>query len=636
MNLELPLGDNSKVKGSVCYDAESQTVKYLLGISDEEKAKLDASVNAEGDSYWKNSYQQLKTYVKNCGINKGGRDLYNDFRKVRKQLRKTNASLGLATEGYIAGYLEFSVASGELEFVEGAITATMETSVNVKTPIYGTIIYAEIGLAGEVGTELVIKADTMKNIALEGNVNLALKPSAGLVADLKVIEGKAVLSGDIGLNINFPFKTPEESIQAYMQGKLTLSASSPLNIIKFSVTKKFPKMELYPDLGEIVEESSVMAYNMRLLSAAVDEIPVEGLIEFAGEVKDTPVYEDAKPQLVELSDGRKLLVYIDDDGTKSKGNHTTLMYSIQTDGVWSTPVAVNETGRADSAPVIHYDGTGVHVIWLNVSVEVTEEQLEEVLSNVDLCYAYFNGTEFGETMIISEADNGKIEYYYSIAAKEGETTIMWVDNSENDFMMTSGTNTVYKRIITEEGLGDITTAASATTKITQTACDYISNTLYSAYIKEGTLYVGSTSYKSKASNVSTMEYIDDKLYYLNDTLKYYNNSKSIDTGVVPSSRFTVVGDKVYWLDYDGDYCEIFVQTIGQDNVAMVTDDNGHINSMSVIEKADGDTAIAYIYQNINVNFEDDVNPFGTSFLKYYEEKALPMTVWTLKMAAKCL
>lgn len=622
MKLELSLGDDSKVKGSVYYDPEKQTVKYMLGISEEEKAKLDASVNEEGDSYWKTSYQQLKTYVQKCGKITDGKELYNDFRTLRKQLKKTNASLGLATEGYIAGYLEYSVANGKLEFVEGAITATMETSVKAKLPIYGSVIYAEIGLSGEVGSELVIKTDTMNKIALVGKVNLALKPSAGIVADLKVIEGKAIFSGDLGIDINFPFKSPEESIQAYMQGKFTASVNSPLNIVVLSKTWKFPKMELYPNLGKIIEDSSFMAYNMRLLSAAVDEIPVEGLIEFAGVVKDTPVYENAKPQLVELSDGRKLLIYIDDDGTKSEGNHTTLMYSIQEDGVWSTPVAVNETGRADSAPVVCYDGTGVHVIWLNVAIEVTEEQLDEVLSNVDLCYTYFDGTEFGETMIISEADNGKIEYYYSIAAKEGETTIMWVDNSENDFMMTSGTNTVYKRIITEEGLGDITTAASATTKITQTACDYISDTLYSAYIKNGELYVGSTSYKSKATNVSNIEYIDDKLYYLNDTLKYYNNSKSIDTGVVPSSRFTVVGDKVYWLDYDGDYCEIFAQTIGEDNVAMVTDDNGHINSMSLIEKADGKTAIAYIYQNLNVNFEDDVDPFGTSFMKYYEKKDL--------------
>ena len=622
MKVELALGDDSQVKGSVKYDPEKQTVKYMLGITDEEKALLDASVNEPGDSRWQESYDQLKTYIKNCKIKKGGNKLHNDFRKLKSKLRKTNASFGLKTEGYIAGYLEFSVANGELEFVEGAITATMETSVKVKTPIVANVIYMEVGMGGEVGSELVIKKESMECFSLEGKVNLALKPSAGIVADLKVIEGKAIFSGDIGLDINFPFKSPEESIQGYIQGKFTLSVNSPMNIIKFSMTKKYPKMELYPNLGEIIEESSVMRYNMRLLSAAVDEIPTEGLIEFAERNKETPVYEDAKPQLVELSDGRKLLIYIDDDGTKSEGNHTTLMYSIQENGVWSAPAAVNETGRADSAPVIHYDGTGVHVIWLNVSVEVTEEQLEEVLSNVDLCYAYFDGTEFGETTVISEADNGKIEYYYSIAAKEGETTIMWVDNSENDFMMTSGTNTVYKRIITEEGLGDITTAASATTKITQTACDYISDTLYSAYIKNGELYVGSTSYKSKATNVSNIEYIDDKLYYLNDTLKYYNNSKSIDTGVVPSSRFTVVGDRVFWLDYDGDYCEIFVQTIGQDNVAMVTDDNGHINSMSVIEKADGDTAIAYIYQNLNVNFEDDVNPFGTSFMKYYEEKEM--------------
>ena len=61
------------------------------------------------------------------------------------------------------------------------------------------------------------------------------------------------------------------------------------------------------------------------------------------------------------------MVYITDDGTKSTGNHTTLVYSVYENGTWSAAKPVCETGRADVKPVLKADGDKAYVCLLYTS-----------------------------------------------------------------------------------------------------------------------------------------------------------------------------------------------------------------------------------------------------------------------------
>ncbi len=75
-------------------------------------------------------------------------------------------------------------------------------------------------------------------------------------------------------------------------------------------------------------------------------------------------YDRADPQLLDLGNGRTLLVFLADDADRPDEDRTTLMYSVCEDGTWSQPIEIQpDDETADFEPSITNAGDKVLIAW---------------------------------------------------------------------------------------------------------------------------------------------------------------------------------------------------------------------------------------------------------------------------------
>ena len=592
VSFNLPIFDNMVIKE----DPDNMTYKVLVGFNDKASAKLEA-VNAD-DTYWSDSYQQVKSLVKSCGGKVDTPKLWNKFSSVRSQLKDIQGTAAIRVGGKATGFIELSYASGKLEIIDSGLVAMMNAGVTLKAPLFWCV-YEEFGLDGEVSGQLNFKPSSEKQFMMSGNIGLALTPSMALgVGSSAVFDIKGGIEGTLAGKLSFPAQSMKESLNVTMSGKLFMKTSSPVSVLCYSKNWDLGTLELYPDFGAYLEASD--------WKLAVDdrEVPKEG-----------EAYEYADPQMVSLNDGRKVKVYIADDGTKSTGNHTTLMYQVYDNGTWSSTKAVCETGRADSTPVLYAYGNKAYVAWLNINKVINSDtSAEDIYANTDLYFAEFSGTAFGEPELVPDTGNQKLEFNYAETADENGQAIAWVENSQNDPFMQDGTNTIYVKTRTGNGWSE--KQKLCTTKDTVLNLEVLLNDgQVTAYYSDGTWnYSVSSGTVSNVGEGSNTKIFDGRLFYLeNGTLHEKTDEETVDYGVSCGSNYQIMDDTVYWTVSTGYTSELYMQKLGTSEALQLTYDNAYISSFTLTKDSSGKVMIEYV--STEVDASNTSSPYGKSYMK---------------------
>ena len=592
VSFKLPLFDNMVVK----QDSASKTVKVLLGFDGKYSAKLEAA-DAD-DTYWSDSYQQVKSLVKGCGGKVDTTKLWNQFSSLRGQLKEINGTAAINVGGSATGFIEFSYANGGLEIIDSGLVAMLQAGTTVKAPLFWCV-YEEFGLSGKVSGQLNFKSSAEKKFIMDGNMGLALVPSLALgVGSSAVFDIKGGVEGTISGKMVFPAQKMKDALSVTMSGKLFMKTSSPVSVLCYSKDWDLGTVELYPEFGAYLEASD--------WKLAVDDrvIPGEG-----------EAYEYANPQVAVLSDGRKVKVYIDDDGTKTTGNHTTLMYQIYENGAWTDAKAVCETGRADSSPVLYAYGDKAFVAWLNINKEIdTSTSAEYVYANTDLYFAEFNGGAFETPELVPDAGNQKLEFNYAESADVNSQIVAWVENSKNDPFMQEGTNTIYVKVRTGNTWGEKKKLLA--TKDTILNLEVLSdNGQVTVYYSDGSnnySVVGGTV--SDLGEGSNTKIFDGQLYYIeNGTLHGGSGKESTDYGIACGSDYQVMDGAVYWTVSSGYTSELYMQKIGASAAVQLTYDKAYVSSFTVSKDSSGNVLIEYV--STAVNPDNASSPYGKSTMK---------------------
>ncbi|MCT6801734.1 Ig-like domain-containing protein, partial [Coprococcus catus] len=592
VSFNLPIFDNMVIKE----DPDNKTYKVLVGFNDKASAKLEAA-NAD-DTYWSDSYQQVKSLVKSCGGKVDTPKLWNRFSSIRGQLKDIQGTAAIRVGGKATGFIELSYASGKLEIIDSGLVAMMNAGVTLKAPLFWCV-YEEFGLDGEISGQLNFKPSSEKQFMMSGNIGLALTPSMALgVGASAVFDIKGGIEGALAGKLSFPAQSMKESLNVTMSGKLFMKTSSPVSVLCYSKNWDLGTLELYPDFGAYLEASD--------WKLAVDDrvVPKEG-----------EAYEYANPQMVSLNDGRKVKVYIADDGTKSTGNHTTLMYQVYDNGTWSSAKAVCETGRADSTPVLYAYGNKAYVAWLNINKVISSDtSAEDIYANTDLYFAEFSGTAFGEPELVPDTGNQKLEFNYAETADENGQVIAWVENSKNDPFMQDGANTIYVKTRTGNGWSE--KQKLCTTKDTILNLEVLLNDgQVTAYYSDGTWnYSVSGSTVSNVGEGSNTKIFNGRLFYLeNGTLHEKTAEETVDYGVACGSNYQIMDDTVYWTVSTGYTSELYMQKLGTSEALQLTYDNAYISSFTLTKDSSGQVMIEYV--STEVDASNTSSPYGKSYMK---------------------
>ena len=614
MSMDLSFFDATNM--TVNIDAKNKTAEVLLGIKSNNSATVKKDPN---DTYWRESYQEVKSLVKSCGGKVNTTKLWNQFSKLRGKLKKVNGSAAFHVDGNAVGYVKLKLDDNGsvIGFEEGGMTAALEAGGSVKVPLWW-IVYSEFGVSGSVDGKICLTMNPKKVITPSGELNLAIKPHITLGADAVVVDIKGGIEGEIGGKASFPWKSFSNSVSAYLTGKLYIQADTIVPGLSGYKDWKFSRLELYPNLGKTTKSISKMTYKRSIPVTQKEIQSVKKSQNLLDSAQESLVYENAKPTITTFADGTALMTYLDDTEENS-GGQTTLMYRLYQNGAWSDGKPVDKTGRLDTAAQMFSHNGFTYVMYENSDVAITEDMSEEeILQHLTLKVARYDEESQTFDKVITLREAGKNwSYKYQFASDGTDLYAVWGENSSGDALLEEGKTKIYRSKLSEDGWSAPEELYRTNDTISDFAYGYVGDEFSLAMVQGENLFVNGETIATADTGMQAVKCIDGKIYFIQDgTLMRYAGGETENLRVDCSSSYDVYEDAVYWIGQDNFNSEIYKQKIGEESIAAaLTEDGGYVSGFALLENSE-EPGVVYTEQEVDTSKE---NPYGATVLKYKNE-----------------
>ena len=614
MSMDLSFFDAANM--TVNIDVKNKTAEVLLGIKSNNSATVKKDPN---DTYWRESYQKVKSLVKSCGGKVNTTKLWNQFSKLRGKLKKVNGSAAFHVDGNAVGYVKLKLDDNGsvIGFEEGGMTAALEAGGSVKVPLWW-IVYSEFGVSGSVDGKICLTMNPQKVITPSGELNLAIKPHITLGADAVVVDIKGGIEGEIGGKASFPWRSFSNSVSAYLTGKLYIQADTIVPGLSGYKDWKFSRLELYPNLGKTTKSISKMTYKR---SAPVTKKEIQSVKKsqnLLDSAQESLVYENAKPAITTFADGTALMTYLDDT-EENAGGQTTLMYRLYQNGAWSDGKPVDKTGRLDTAAQMFSHNGFTYVMYENSDVAITEDMSEEeILQHLTLKVARYDEESQTFDKVVTLREAGKNwSYKYQFASDGTDLYAVWGENSSGDALLEEGKTKIYRSKLTEDGWSAPEELYRTDDTISDFAYGYVGDEFLLAMVQGETLFVNGETIATADTGMQAVKCIDGKIYFIQDgTLMRYAGGETENLRIACSSSYDVYEDAVYWIGQDNFNSEIYKQKIGEESVAAaLTEDGGYVSGFALSKNSE-EPGVVYTEQEVDTSKE---NPYGATVLKYKNE-----------------
>lgn len=516
----------------------------ILGGYDFMKDKVETGSDFSGRGEWTKAYNELKSlYNTLSGGKLDDKAARSKFSSVYNKLKENESNLFLNIKGNFALYGELTYNSGQWSLTEGGgiLKASAEGSID---PRIGGIFYGTFGISVDASGNFGVRFDGDGGV-LAVNANLTVTPAinlgigagskkaslfieGGLKGELPIDIAAVTGSFDTGDSSIVPFKVTAKGY-LYLKGKAFLFEAE-------NSWQLGDDIVLYPNDGEVTLQSiddtfSLNAEDFKMIPR--DYLGEVSLMSLSNTFEKGDVYPYNTPQLISLSDGRLLLLWIDDDPSKADADRTSMYYSIysRNDGLWSEPqIAASVDGYNDLMQVCT-DGEMVYVVWSGIDEALGDTaEIGDMMSRMDLYYTSFDGQSFGEPQPISDSSNGLYEMLYAIGEDDGIVTIAWAENSLNDLSMSDGTNTIYKRTLSEGVWSDAETVTEITGEIHDVQISEDGGVVYETRSGDTTeIYLDGQKIGETQNSYSDMQITDNRIYYLSNDVLYTYDTESGET-----------------------------------------------------------------------------------------------------------
>ena len=609
MSMDLSFFDAANM--TVNIDAKNKTAEVLLGIKSNNSATVKKDPN---DTYWRESYQEVKSLVKSCGGKVDTTKLWNRFSKLRGKLKKVNGSAAFHVNGNAAGYVKLKLDDNGsvIGFEEGGMTAALEAGGSVKVPLWW-IVYSEFGVSGSVDGKICLTMNPQKVITPGGELNLAIKPHIALGADAVVIDIKGGIEGEIGGKASFPWKSFSNSVSAYLTGKLYIQADTIVPGLS-----GYKDWELYPNLGKTTKSIGKMTYKRSSPVTKKEIQSVKKSQNLLDSAQESLVYENAKPAITTFADGTAIMTYLDDTEENS-GGQTTLMYRLYQNGAWSDGKPVDKTGRLDTAAQMFSHNGFTYVMYENSDVAITEDMSEEeILQHLALKVARYDEESQTFDKVVTLRKAGKNwSYKYQFASDGTDLYAVWGENSSGDALLEEGKTKIYRSKLTEDSWSAPEELYRTDDTVSDFAYGYVGDEISLAMVQGETLLVNGETIATADTGMQAVKCINGKIYFIQDgTLMRYAGGETQDLQIACGSSYDVYEDAVYWIGQDNFNSEIYKQKIGEESVAAaLTEDGGYVSGFALLKNSE-EPGVVYTEQEVDTSKE---NPYGATVLKYKNE-----------------
>ena len=629
-DVKLSVGDSVQA----VYNKENKTVEVLIGFK---KMDDSAVIGPDGNktAYWSESYRKVKNlYQDATGKKVTTTKLWNDYSKLRGKLKKQNASLGLKASASVAGYLEFSCGSGKPVFSKGGIVTEMKTGADYTfhwNPPFSAV-YTRIGVGVDSAGNLELKYNNAKQFVFSGSlaINGTLEGAIGIGSKRGGTYAEGTLTGKMNSKLKFPVASLEDSLE--VNGNLT--AKINIAVLNYDLTEDnlkhdFGDYQFYPAQSKakmrsiqkraksVIDESEMTLTDRSYLKDTENSIQAYAL---DGTFEKENCFPNSAPQLLSFTNGKKLLIWNDDNPEKDKKNNVAIYYCVYDGQSWSEPKLLEDGGcLCGSVSAVENNGK-VNIVFSRSNGQVHEEDnLDDTLCQMDLYTAEFDGENFSSpNKLKTEEDymgsgniNSVYEMMYSVGVNEDQLCYAWVENTENSHFLSEGSNSIYR--VKDVGGGVVDKESIRYT--TDTVSDFVMSKdgIYMAWKETssdddiGKIYVSAGSGDVKTISTdeefSNLKIADGKLFATKeDGICYWDLATRKEEGecslnlsdyevVKNGGSYTIVYRQV---DEDGKQTLWMVKGSESNwgESVQISDDNSYIRSMSISLDEEGNVMAA--------------------------------------------
>ena len=430
----------SKLKFNAVIEDSTKTVKVILGYGKDSEAEI-TQTSKKIDSSWGKQFNDIKSlYKEMTGSDMGSSNkkgtYWNKFQKLKSDLNRIKCDMLISADMSVCGYIEFDYSSGSLVYKEGGIIEEVTAGTEIPFPICGKFVYTALGLeVGESGT-----IAWTNNKTFETKLELKATATAKIVGEIPML---AKIEGGLNASLKGTLSSTDPKFSMGMDGSVFIKGSALQGMITFfDISKKYVDCQIYPEfknnLGKKISVMNAKTFDNMLESA--EETPrilnssSDRTVNLSGQdfVKNN-VYEYNDAKLLELNDGRMLLLWIDDTGLKNDKNLTSLLYSVYDGGGWSESQTVAEDGCffGEFDACTDSDGNVNVIFQKGIGTFEEDEEYTEMVRVIDPYFIRFDGNGFSEPVKLL-GDNSDYETNYHISNQDG-ISVSWVSYS-SDYM----------------------------------------------------------------------------------------------------------------------------------------------------------------------------------------------------------
>ncbi len=563
-NATFTLPDNITVDAE--YNAKKKEINVIVGLDLYEYSwrKYGIREKPEGEKRTQ-AYTEVKSMV--SAIGKDDQVFRNRYQSLKGSCKfDKGAKFGLDSDVTFVGYMTIGVVNNKLVLKEGEIGLIGQVYQSWVYPIISAVVF-RIELSGSVNAGLKMALRESGETDLMGNIGFSPKFGLGVGVDAIIAGVYAGATGTVDCNLEFPVISLEQSLEI----ELNIAGYYEYNALKWGERYEwtFFRYPIYPHKSS-TQTLSISKEDLKLIEPYSQE---EMTATYDYDVFKSNIQLYAKPQIINLGNGKMFMAYIDDASDRTAENSSVLMYTVYNGISWTQPQKIFDNLTADFEPSICSDGNGgVHILWQDAT-EVFNEgvTLEEMAAKVDLSYVHWNGSSFEEKVSIT-SNNQDLEMNHKIVSYGDNISVVWKENSDNDVFGLTGTNSIYRKQFISGSWSEVELVKSGLSVVPTIDTSYCNGENVIAYVAK--------------SGTDTTTISDLEIYYIDDaqTIKLTNND-------IADYSVCFYEDSLYWIRNNS---VISVSSNNLSSPVTIIDDLGmNVSEIKVTGNNNGDKAVVW-------------------------------------------
>lgn len=567
--------------GSVSSEVEIDGNEFKVSVGTD---FLEGKKGSDG-KWKKEDWEGFKKGFKSAKENmRSGANGYKYLKNIAPKGTNMEMSKGVGGTANVTGYIEGYIDDTGVHPTEGGIIVSAEIKYTYKGMVVVVVVplYYEIGAGGELtfvgGVKDLVPGNGLQGVwtgsitpavffEVGGGVGVPYiftvgasgKVKAELEIALNKVYQKLDITGTAKFKLTGPLGIPtyekpfaEGTFHVYETGnKNTLLGKVGLFSVDKAYDNPYSSIDIDAPITLTGHSKSVQTWvgdteNVELASVDYTNQDVKVLEENS--------YEGIAPVLSDMN-GKNVIAWITDNKNRADGDKNMLVYSVEENGSWSAPVAVCDDGFADSAPSMK-DG---YIVWQKVASNITSDMSMRDLGKVcEIYLAKWNGNGFDTPVRIT--NNALLDQVPMLSVSGGKAAVVWVQNSDNNFMGTTGENRIMS--YTDNTVKTEKTVSEAITNMSTSYIDGVLNIAYEtdsdndlSTLEDREIYNIANGSVSRITNNSAADTHpvygemngDTVLFYYSDGKIVYNKNGAENTVIennVTTDQFTVISNKV--------------------------------------------------------------------------------------------